>query len=368
MKIIDRYIIREVVGMASAVTLVLLIILIGARFARYLGPAAAGEMPAGAIGRLLVFSTLEYLTVLVPVAMFLAIILGVGRLYRDSEAAALAACGVGPAAMYRALFMVGALTAALLTVLAFGLAPWAERQTELVQEAAEQTAVFAMADPGKFRELGRGRAVFYVEQTSDEGRRLHNVFIRIGGDEPVIIKAPRGQQKLEDDGYLSLILYDGYRYEGRPGRADYKIIRFNRHGLRYRIPAPRMNLDKRSLQSTAALWVNRRDPEALAELHWRLAFPVSVLVLTMLALPLARSAPRQRAVGLLIGVLLYVVYSNLLTMGQSWLEKGVLAGALGLWWVHLLFVGLAIALLGFQDGWRWLLSGRRRRWVGYADY
>ena len=367
MRIIDRYLIREVAGMASAVTLVLLVILVGARFARYLGPAAAGEMPASAIGRLLVFSTLEYLTVLVPVAIFLAIILAVGRLYRDSEAAAMAACGVGPAAMYRGLLMAAAPSALLLAALAFELAPWAERQTEIVQEAAEQAAVFAMAEPGKFRELGRGRAVFYVERTSPEGRWLQNVFIRIRGDEPVIIKAPKGQQRLEDDGYLSLILYDGYRYEGRPGHANYKIIRFERHGLRYRLPAPQMNLDKRSLQTTAALWANRADPKALAELHWRLSFPVSVLVLTVLALPLARSAPRQRAVGLLLGVLLYVVYSNLLTVGQSWLERGVLAGALGLWWVHLLFIGLAFALLGAQDGWRWLL-GAQPRWGVHANH
>ena len=103
---------------------------------------------------------------------------------------------------------------------------------------------------------------------------------------------------------------------------------------------------QRSASTAALLQAGAGDPAARAELHWRLASPLSVLVLALLALPLARSSPREpRYARLLLALLAWLTYYNLLVLGRTWIAEGTLAPALGLWWVHLPVLALAAWML-----------------------
>ena len=106
LRILDRYIFREIASTWLAVTLVLLAILLTNQFARVLGEVAKGKLPKGAAMDVIGLSAVQYLTVLVPIGLFLSIMLALGRLYRDSEMSALMACGIGPAALYRPLSLL----------------------------------------------------------------------------------------------------------------------------------------------------------------------------------------------------------------------------------------------------------------------
>ena len=84
----------------------------------------------------------------------------------------------------------------------------------------------------------------------------------------------------------------------------------------------------------------------------RIAAPVSVFVLGLLAVPLSYLAPRQGRYGkLVLGIVLYLVYSNLLGLGQAWIAKGRVPSVVGLWWVHLLFAGAALWMIARRQGW-----------------
>lgn len=358
---LDRYILREVGQTWVAATGVLMLIIISSRYVRFLSDAAAGKLTQSVILRLLGLAALQYFTVVIPAALFVAIILAFGRLYRDSEFAALAACGVGPARLYRPLLLLAGSVAVLLTLLAFWLSPWAQRQTYELRREAQQTIRFGAAEAGRFKAFEAGHSVFYTESTSDDGRRLDNVFIRTTQDgEPVVIYAAHGEQRIEGDARL-LVLLDGYRYSGVPGSPVFRIVRFRSHGIRYQLPQPGPQGDRHSIKSTAAL-IASSDPGDKAELHWRLSIPVSALVLTVLALPLAYSGPRQgRSAQVLFGLLAYMVYSNLLSVGQSWIARGQVPPAFGLWWVHACGLLLAFVLLARQNGWAWML-GMRGPW------
>jgi len=87
-----------------------------------------------------------------------------------------------------------------------------------------------------------------------------------------------------------------------------------------------------------------------AEIHRRLAAPVSLLGFALLALPLARTPPRRRGNGLLWAVLAYVVFGNLLGVGRSWLEQQLVPAWVGLWWVHVSVAGTGLLLLAYQNG------------------
>ncbi|HUD96518.1 MAG TPA: LptF/LptG family permease, partial [Woeseiaceae bacterium] len=114
-RILDRYIFREIAQTWVSVTAVLLFILLTNQFARVLGDVAKDKLPKDAVFHLIGLTALQYLTILVPIGLFLSVLLGLGRLYRDSEMPAMMACRVGPSGVYRPLLW-------LLAPLAVGVA------------------------------------------------------------------------------------------------------------------------------------------------------------------------------------------------------------------------------------------------------
>jgi len=139
---------------------------------------------------------------------------------------------------------------------------------------------------------------------------------------------------------------DGYRYEGVPGAANYRIAKFAEYGVRIELPASGEVVDKRESSPTAVL-VNSANLKDIAELQWRIMMPVSAIVLMILAVPLSRSSPRQGRYGrLVVAVLIFVIYYNLLGVAEVWLQDGVVPPVLGMWWVAVLPVLLTVALLG----------------------
>ncbi len=356
MTILRRYIFRETLLVWLVVTVVLLAILLSNQFARVLGDAASNRVPRDAVLQVMGLTTLNYLTILVPVAFLLGVMLALGRLYRDSEMAAMMACGVGYGTLYRAVLPLVAGVGALLAWLALEAAPWAVRQVEDIQYEVQRTATLGILEAGRFIALGDPDTVLYAEQVSAEGV-LSNLFIqRLRGDRLEVMLAARGERVLAADGVnQSFVLRDGRRYEGVPGRRDFRLIEFEEHG----IPLPRIpdRPDERRVEARplADLW---SDPtgENLAEIHWRLGVPITLLVVALLAVPLSRSPPRAGRFGKVgIGILIYLVYTNLLTAGRLWLERGDVPPWLGLWWVHALVLAVAVVLLLREQG---VLVGR----------
>ncbi|MEM7083632.1 MAG: LPS export ABC transporter permease LptF [Pseudomonadota bacterium] len=345
MRILDRYILKEVGQTWLAVTGVLLVILVGNQFARILGDAAAGELPRDAVATLLGLTSLNYLTILVPVGLFLSIMLAMGRLYKDSEMAAIVACGVGPRMLYRPLAIFALLVAGLLAVLSLEGAPWAMRQIHTLKEVAQQEAEVGALAAGRFRSTGFG-VVFYAQSATADGR-LKDVFLEHRrGDVVEVVVAEYAEQLRDPERNLRLmVLYDGVRFEGVPGEPSFRTTEFREHGIPIQLDEASSALDDIEAQPTSMLLAaNTR--EARAELQWRLSAPVSALMLVLLALPLSRTTPRRGRYGkLAIAILVYIVYSNLLGAARVWLEQERVPAFLGLWWVHLLIFGFALYLL-----------------------
>lgn len=356
--VIDRYLNREILLAWLGVTGTLLLIIMSHRFAGYLGDAASGDIPPEAVGSLVALSAINYLVILIPVGFFLAILLALGRLYRDSEMAALMAVGVGPTRLYGGMAWLALPMVVLVAWLSLWLAPQAAEAANQVQERAEQEARLGVFEPGAFRPLEGGEGVFYAAGRS--GEWLEEVFIQ--GDEAgeqVVIRAERARvERREGERYL--VLEDGRRHEFVAGEAEMQRTRFQRHGIRLPGDPETAPAEDRETRSTLALMASE-DPADQAQLHWRLAMPVGTLVLALLAVPLARSSPREgRYARLFAGILVYLVYSNLLTAGQVWLESGRMPAVAGLWWVHALFVALTGLLLARQGG--YLPRPPRIRW------
>lgn len=345
--ILDRYLLREILLTWLAVTVVLLVILISNRLVGYLADAAAGRIAGDVIFTLLGLKAVSAMVMLLPLSLYLAMAFTLGRLHKDSEMVALAACGAGPARLYRPLFMVAVPMALALSWLSFQGAPWAADVGYQLRDKAMKTAELSSLTAGRFKEVDQGARVFFIERLSQDRTQIENVFVQMRSAGRLQLQSASSAHQYIDpvSGEQVVVMDNGYLYEGLPGKADFRIVHFARQTLR--LPAEDGSNAPRKSDATPSLaLLDSKDLRDTAELHWRLAAPVSMLVLTLLVLPLGYAAPREGRYGrLLAAVLVYIIYANLIGAANVWLERGSLPMVWGMWWVHGLLLLLALALL-----------------------
>lgn len=352
LKTVDRFILREVALSLGATLVVLLAIVLASRLANYLTQVANGLLVKEVILRMLVLQSIRFLPVLVPIAFLLGIMLTLGRLYQDSEMVALTACGYGPGEIYRPLLLLALPLLVLLLLISLWVAPAAATLQFELQARARQQAQVSVFNPGTFREAANGRHVVYVAALDPASNEMLQVFIqsRESDGGVAITTGDRGHQEVDAAGNRFMVLYDGYRYEGRPDALDYQVSRFDRLRVKLEAPPTEAIGKREGVASGRLLGGSRQD---LAELHGRLGGPVSVLLIAFVAPLLARARPRENRYGRVLGaILVYAVYINLLGIGKAWLEKGTLGPLVGLWWVHALLALLALGLWWRYYGFR----------------
>jgi len=359
---LDRYLLREVAWTFVAVTFVLLVVLLSNQFARVLGQAVQMEFQASMVAELIGLATLQQLTVIVPIGLFLGIVLALGRLYHESEMTAMSACGVGPMAIYRPILLLALLVVAFLALLSYRIVPAAWARSEQIRIEAIRAAQFGALEPGRFRSFAGGEAVFYAERVDRSGE-LFGVFVqRRTEDKLEVAVAERAVQRGAGQAEQMFVLFNGRRYEGVPGTRNWRVVEFKEHGIPLRMPELKARRQKEDLKPTALL-LHATEPEDRAELAWRTAVPLMAFALAMLAVPLAKLRPRQgRFAKVGLAILAYFLYSNLLAVARVWIQKDLPAGQFGLLWVHTIPVIVAALLIWF-DGrlgtWPW----RRKRAV-----
>ena len=358
-RIVDRYLARETALTIGAVTGVLMLILMSNKFASLLGDAAAGRLPRETVFTLLGLASIKFFIVVVPVATFLAIMMALGRLYRDSEMTTFMACGVGPLQVYRPLMVIALVLAVGLGALSLYVSPWAEQMTHIVNNTGARSAEVGSFESGRFKVDDNGQGALYAEHVSQDGRQLNKVFMQgPSGDLMAVVIAETGHRVADPqqpNGGM-MILDDGWRYEGLPGKPDYRLVKYAEHGIVINPPQPDNGLDSYDAYPTDQL-LQIHDLQSASELQWRLSVPLSVLLLTLLGVPLAKTSPRQGRYGkLLVAILVYVIYYNVGILARVWLQKGVSPAPLGMWWVDLIFLGAVLLLLVQQYGLRGLFA------------
>src|SRR6202161_4581761 len=225
---VQRYVLREVVQTWLAVTGGLVAILVSDQLSRVLGQAADNQYGRHVVVYLIALGAVMNLSVIVPVGLLLAVVLTLGRMYHDSEMAALQACGVGAARLF----------ALALSWLTFIQVPRADQQAQLLRQSAVKEAQFGQLDAGRFRTFSGGDAVFYAERVDQEGI-LHNVFVQreSAGRIEVALADTATYSKTALNGVHLVTLFNGRRYEGIAGHDDFRVIEFREHGIPIETPA-----------------------------------------------------------------------------------------------------------------------------------
>jgi lipopolysaccharide export system permease protein len=342
----QRYVLREVVQTWAAVTGVLIAILVSNQLSRVLGQAANNQYGRHVVLELIALGAIMNLSVIVPVGLLLAVVLTLGRLYHDSEMAALQACGFGPARLLAPLFCFAAVVALGLGWLVFVQVPRADGEAQQLRRSAIKEAQFGKLDAGRFRSFSGGDAVFYAERVDQEGV-LHNVFVQreSAGRIEVALAETATYSKAGADGTHLVTLFNGRRYEGVPGQQDFRVIEFREHGIPIATPADVAGVQDPDTKLTRNL-LGSNEPADIAQLQFRASTPIMALVLTMIAVPLSRLRPRQgRYARVGFAIVVYFVYLNLLSASKVWLERSNLPPVIGVWWVHALALAFGFYLM-----------------------
>ena len=363
-RIIDRYLLREVFLGWLAITLILWLILISHRMVRYLAQAAAGELPGDIIFILLGVKTLWLLVYIMPFSLALGIVMGLGRMYRDNEMAALGACGFGPSNLYKPLLGIGVVAAFMLGWMALYVSPAITAYGDRITRQAEQEADVSLFGAGRFNRIRSGRMTFYAERLSEDKKNMENLFVYVQKknkreNPPQIMSAASAYRMTEPEtGDEYVVFVDGILHEGRPGDAQYQVMKFRQQGVRIELPGKPRTSYKSEIVPTRDL-LKSSDLVDIVELQWRISVPLSVIVLVLLSVPVSRVTPRAgRYGGVVTAVLMFLLYYNLLGTSRIWVEQGVIPPVVGLWWVHIVFVVLAVTLLNSH---RLAVLSRRRK-------
>ncbi len=361
--IIERYIAREIFQTLIGVSLVLLLIFISNRLVRYLADAAAGDIPSNLIFTLLALKSISYFITLLPFALYLAILLVLGRLYRDNEMVAINATGMGIGKLYKIVILLALPLTLFAGWISLKVGPSTSATEYKIIDNAERKLEVTGLSAGRFREIRGGERIIYVEEISPDRKRTKNVFIYARlSNRDVVFSAAKARIEFNQIGERYLVLEDGYRYDGVPGKADYRMTRYKEHAFKLISKFKANARRKRDSVPTERLLISK-NPRDQAELQWRISLPLSAFFLALFAIPIGKVNPRQGRYGkLAVAILVSVFYFALLSLAQTKVAKGELSPAIGLWWIHGLVFLLTLLLTARQLGFRWL----GRRFLGRA--
>ena len=335
---------RDLINLAGAVFATLFTIMVTTTLIRLLGRAASNLVATADVLPLIAFAAVNYIPVLLILTVYMTVLVALSRSYRDSEMVIWFASGQPLTAWINPVFRFAAPFIGLIAVVGLFIGPWASQQADIYQRRFEQREDVSRVAPGQFRESVGGNRVFFVESISADQMQVRNVFVTQFIDGRLtVVASTGGRVEVQGDSQRFLILEDGHRWDGLWGGNGYRLMEFERYGLRLDGGATAKADASNRLMSTMAL-IADPTPSHLGELIWRVGLPLSGITLTLLAIPLAFVNPRVgQSVNIILAVLIYVTYSNVTSLMQVWVAQGRISFTLALIVTH----AAVLAIAGF---------------------
>ncbi len=226
--IIIRYLVRETLKSQLAILFILLLIFFCQKLVRILGAAVDGEVPTNLVLTLLGLGVPEMAQLILPLSLFLAILMTLGRLYTESEITVMHACGLSKAVLVKAAMILMLFTSIVAAINVIWLGPWSSRyQDQVTQNAKANPGAAAMA-AGQFQTSSDGNNVLFVEDV--KGNHFGHVFLAQlrpkGNARPSVVLADSGHMQQEKDGSQIVTLDKGTRFEGTALLRDFRITDF----------------------------------------------------------------------------------------------------------------------------------------------
>lgn len=353
--IIERYIHREILHRFFWITGLLILIFGSNRFVDYLSEAAVGKIGSDMIFNLMWLKIIAIQPQLLPLTLFLAVILAYSRMSRDNELVIFSVSGMGRRYQLGVVTRFAVVFSILFALLAFYGSPWAEMEiATLKQKAREESDITGIA-AGRFKEFSEGDRVVYVEKLSGNKQAMENVFLQVRENNKLGVLTSKGAyfDIDEDSGNRFIVFENGRRYVGKPGNLDYQITEYNRYGVLIEVHNQAAAAADLEAVPTSVLLVSDL-PLHRAELQWRISAVLACFLLALMAVVLNQlTYSEQRYLLLFSAILIYFLYSNLLSISKTLLKRDELSQYIGMWWVHILLITAILFLYYMPNIARW---------------
>ena len=356
--IIARYLAKQILQMTVALTFVLLAVAVLIRLLNYLGDATEGNIDPSVLLLLMSYRLPEFVQLILPLALMLSVLLAYGRMYADNEMTVLIASGLSKIRLLMYTLISASVVIVLIAYLSLSLTPKGLLNSENLLEQQKDLNEFDVMVPGIFQDISNGARTTYAENIEDNV--IENVFMHETESDRLIVSSSaslsqgeaiqgddqnQGQAQNQD---RLVIFAEGSLSEGMSTGDAYSVTNFGE--LAIRIPQREISIDlviEEKAMNTRELFAEKSNATT-AELQWRLSLILIIPIICLLAVPLSKVNPRQgRFAKLAPAVFIYIIYFALLLASRDWLADGVLPAVIGLWWVHILFIGLGVLM--FQE-------------------
>ncbi len=357
--IVAKYVMRQVLMLLAAVFIVIGLVIFGNQLVLVVKESIEEGVPVADLLPLVGFNMIRDVPLILSLSLFLAIILAISKLYKDSEAIIMNSLGVGdkhfmvliqPVVLFIFIFIL------FLTTIAV---PWSKQQRSMIMDRSENSSEFSFIKEGEFQEFKNGELVFYASKVKNiknsAKQNMEEIFIYAESSGDPIITLASQAQKYTDASSKSvyLRLKDGVRYHGFPSDKNKKILNFDQYDLQIIDGSRQRSADvstKIESKPTLDILFSNNSKE-IAEWQWRLSQPISVLILSLFGILLGKSSPRGgKNLGVLTGILVFIIYNNALLVAKSSLERGELSPIVGLWSVHLLVLLVIVIFYAYRHG------------------
>ncbi len=350
---------QELARSFGASLLVLLTIVLTMLLIRTLGLASQGSVNPQEILLVLTYSVISQMPIVLTIALFVAIVSTISRLYADSEMFIWFAAGRGLAGFLPPVLRFAwpiLLVVALLGTFAW---PWANARIELLRMRYEQRGDLERVSPGQFMESAGGQRVFFIDRDSSQGKDGRNVFIadtRPDGRETITSARSGHIEWVGTDQFL--VLDDGQRLElpaASQADAVIRISEFDSYAIRIGSQGGAAGLSAKLKTMATAQLLAEPTRAALGELSWRLGMFITAFNFVLIAVAASVSNPRAGRSGNLVFLLFsFVLYSNLVNLGSSWIAAGKFHWLAYMTAVHGGVLALTLAWLAKRHyNWRW---------------
>lgn len=338
MKIFKKSLSHELISTAGGVFVILFGIIIAQRAGNFIRLAAKGILPNDAINTLLGFSMISHMPMILSLTIFLAVLLTLTRWHRDSEMVVWFSAGYGLNRWIKPILAFALPVVVIISLLSFLVMPWAIAKVEDYRAQLKGRDDLSTISPGVFKESNSGDRIYFIEGFDELGNVVKNIFVQsMQHQKTGVIVASEGKREKAENGDDFLVMKKGRRYEGTTNSAEVSTTEFERYGIRVETKEVARKPDVANAKSTQIL-LNTASSNDKAELQWRLAIPVSAIILVLLAIPLSFVDPRAgRSLNLIFALVIYIIYNNILSIFQAWISQGRLSANIGLWPVHAFF-------------------------------
>jgi len=357
--IISRYLLRNLIVFLFVIFFIIGLLVFGNQFVLTVQESIEHGIPVIELTPLIGYNMIRDIPIIFTLSFFLSIIISISQLYKNSEAVVMNSIGLGEKDFIRFIQPLIILSFILIFLLTFFAVPWAKQQKSLAENQTVNASEFSFITEGKFESFKNGEIVFYAAESLiidlASEQNMEEIFIySVGKESPVIVLASEAKKYTDTKSKsVYLRLKDGVRYEGLPGNKNINISNFDLYDLEIVSGEIKKSITNFSEieEMTSINLLGQDDLLAKAEMQWRFSQPISILLLSVLGVFLGKSSPRTgKGINLIIGIIVFMLYNNVLLVAKNSIETGQLSPIFGMWGIHLLLFLFLIFFYQFREG------------------